>query len=690
MTVPNPIQTVELVVDETANVGLTYRKGDTSKNVLLTVNKSTKVIVTKRSAAPPAPSPPPPSPSPPPPSPSPSSGSYRDAHTRLFQTAGAQQIPSRLPGGGPYDYGNTGPTGQYVDKFCDWVWTNPFGDWLDANQVSQGTTDWASTVASSAGLSAGHAPVANAINITTALQFVQANNRHCAFMLKSGGAPRVLAGRTYPDQTKAPYVAVVYADGTTANLACWCFTTLGTSQVAQTALSTVGLPSNAQNAVIEFDRPNKPVQSATLHFWCTEQNWSGSPQTILVTGVANPPLRKAVVGGGVAASAGFADTNMAANPNAIYVHRYPDGEPQSATIDTGIGYTDANFDPAIWGGAQDLSKFPHSIQGKWTLANLPKQPPNLQGNLTKIDSTFTGHGFVPLAPGVGAIMSVCTGRNVQDGDQELNAGNMFCQARLPLPFDRIGLQRHMRIRYYRRRHMESKVGDPRTPTNRKHIYSSGTPRWTDRSGKTGIGFNHDTYGGGFSGTSGGDKGWQMRLSWYEADNNMGGPNEAGESVGYHLYDYLGNNPPGHRYGSADYYPGERFGQRGGFGGHFEFDRWYCIEHELKLNSVDRPGPDGRLWTPDGELRTWVDGRLVYERTGMVFRALPYVAGESQPSQNHLTPMRELGVRELILNEFYGGQSDADCDIASFYALLVVADGSMGYIGPAAGVILPSE
>jgi hypothetical protein len=59
-------------------------------------------------------------------------------------------------------------------------------------------------------------------------------------------------------------------------------------------------------------------------------------------------------------------------------------------------------------------------------------------------------------------------------------------------------------------------------------------------------------------------------------------------------------------------------------------RWYCIEHELKLNGV-------APFAADGELRCWIDGRLAFQETGMVFRTLPLYAPAYNP--NRLRPAR---------------------------------------------------
>ena len=44
--------------------------------------------------------------------------------------------------------------------------------------------------------------------------------------------------------------------------------------------------------------------------------------------------------------------------------------------------------------------------------------------------------------------------------------------------------------------------------------------------------------------------------------------------------------------------------------------WHCIEAMFKLNSVDVANDK---WNADGQLRGWFDGRLVIERTDVIFR-----------------------------------------------------------------------
>ncbi len=68
--------------------------------------------------------------------------------------------------------------------------------------------------------------------------------------------------------------------------------------------------------------------------------------------------------------------------------------------------------------------------------------------------------------------------------------------------------------------------------------------------------------------------------------------------------------------------------RGGYNGQlydsadrlFADDKWHLIEAMFRLNSVDRAAG---AWQRDGQLRAWFDGKLVVERTDVVFRSVDY-------------------------------------------------------------------
>jgi len=70
------------------------------------------------------------------------------------------------------------------------------------------------------------------------------------------------------------------------------------------------------------------------------------------------------------------------------------------------------------------------------------------------------------------------------------------------------------------------------------------------------------------------------------------------SSGLYMYSYLGKMGAVDRIGYRD----QSF--------HISPDRWYCVETELKGNTIGKN---------DGELRMWVDGGLKAEKTGLILR-----------------------------------------------------------------------
>ena len=79
---------------------------------------------------------------------------------------------------------------------------------------------------------------------------------------------------------------------------------------------------------------------------------------------------------------------------------------------------------------------------------------------------------------------------------------------------------------------------------------------------------------------------------------------------------------------------------------------------------------------DGALRAWVDGRLAFEREGMVMRTLPL----HDPGFNggRIRPCRELGIRSLWFNWFHGGQTQSSLDRSLFVTGLAWGH---DYLGP---------
>jgi len=475
-------------------------------------------------------------------------------------------------------------------------------------------------------------------------------------------AARAIAGQFHSDPTKRPYIAVTYTDATTANLACKVSAMIDSSSTApQSTQAEITLP-----AFLEFERPTKAVASAVLHFSVTQQQWSGAPTDIKLDGILTPPLNTdpATNTGGLAASSTALDATLVSVPGILGVHRYNDGSTLTDYFidqSTKSKASESNYDPAIWGGTQDLTKWPHTVAGKWMRSNSGDPAPTL------VDSSYTGEGFSPLYPGLGALRINMADQTVVPRQEVTTAGRLAADLLLMLPDADFGTTDRIFVRYYRR------IGTPYSPqpSDRVQVLSGGTPRWTDMSGKTGIGPSHATTFGGVSGTSGGGYGWQMRHSWYDADLGMGGPDEGGVTQGFHLYDYRSNNPVGYRYGNESE-QAERWGQRGGLGAVMYAGRWYEIETDLKLNTINI---GAGTYSADGELRCWIDGRLVYQRTGMVFRTAPLYAPAYNASQ--LRPARQLGVKELWLNIFHGGQSENTYPRTDFIAGLAWGTSRIG-------------
>jgi hypothetical protein len=583
-------------------------------------------------------------------------GKYRYQQSRLFQSVPAATIPARLVGGAPYPWEGRGPTNDYVDRGIGWTWTRSGGDWLDADSVRHGAKPWF-TVATNA-VSGSSAVHTYSLDVTAALKFAQVHGRWCAFLLRSRGAARAIAGLHQGDQP-VPKIAVTYQNGSTATLKCLLMGAMASgSDTPRTTAAKYNLP-----LVTEFERPTSVVTAATLTFTVVE-HWSGSV-TDVDGFLLDPPLNAAAAYTGVAASGGPLDASLDQHPSIIGLHRYLDGTAWTDFASTGrdpLVYNlgaERNFDPAIYGtGPTDKTKFPHLDLGKWIGAG---------PNWSKVDSTYTGEGFEALTPGLGAVrVHMPAEPGVGDGVNIGYTGSLAANAFIFLPEPDFGRLKRIFVRYYLRL-------SSYTPTAAKRYQFSqtGIPVWTDMAGKTGIAPSHVTTYGGVSGSSGGGYGWQLRLAWADCDADQGGPDEKGVALGLHTYDFLFNSPV--RFGALDKPRDTQFGQQGGLGGVIYQGKWYCVEMEVDLNTVMVNSPG---WLRDGAVRMWVDGRLAYERTDLVMRSLPLI--NPAYSDTSLRPCRELGHRDLWFNWFHGGKTLNTIDRTLFFTGLVW---SRAYVGP---------
>jgi hypothetical protein len=581
---------------------------------------------------------------------------YRNAHTFLFQGTSWDVQRARVAGGSDRRSG-FGPNADYVDAACGWPWERKGGDWIDRNGVRHGSTAWASVQT----LSGPESLIKSyAIDVTAVVIKIFDDQRWCAFRVAASGAHRNVAGLWHGTDAP-PNLLVNYQDGTSAQLRC-----------AVTAAAITGIPNQIQAEIplpmfVEFERPTKPVRSAEMQITVTRH--PGSIAASIGLFLLDPPVNQDPVRQGVAATVAALDSGIETASGVIGAHRYTDASSLSDFVYDGPRLNTLarrEFDPAIWGGAHDFKKLPHLGLGKFHLNS---------GFADFVTSHHHGDGFEPLAPTLGALRLQMPVLAHADGAVVGYGGTGGANANIFMPEPLLGRLPRLFVRHYFR------LGDPdgngylRDPSRRYQVYHNEgqiAPAWTDWAGKFGIMPDHTTTYGGTSGSAGGGRGWQMRLGWTDCDANYGGPCEGGISPSFHLFDFGVINPPGYNY-SADNGAKVCLGQRGGLGGMFYVNQWYCIETELKLNTVMDEDPG---YAADGELRAWIDGRLVFERTGMVFRAKPLFQAPEDPSR--MGPVRDLGIKSLWLNWYHGGTTQNSVPRTSFISGLVWGT---EYIGP---------
>lgn len=581
-------------------------------------------------------------------------GASRDQQAYLFQSVATAAYPSTL-GGGSFNTDGWGPTAAYVDFYSGWSWRNRGGDWLDAKGVSQGAEPWFSAPVDAVSGSAA-TNVYTGIDVSAVVAHCQREGRWLALLLRARGAPRSMA-TNFHATLGGPAIQVTYADGTQATLGCRLV-------AASTAGSTLPLSTRASLPLpcfVEFERPVAAVRSAALR-WAITEHWSGA--AAFVDGFLCDPPREQVSGDGpqdLASQAGALDAGIDSLAGVIGAQRYLDGRPLSDFAVTGrvpSVTSESSFDPALWGGASDARRFPHTVVGKWV---------NVPDRLSLVDSSYRGEGFQPLRPGLGALRVVMPDGGIQTGKEGGYTGTTAMDARLFMPFEDMGVLSHIFVRQYLR------LGSPyvRKPADRREVLQSGQPKWSDMGGKFGISASHATTYGGVSGSSGGGTGWQMRWAWSECEAGVGGPDETGLMPGWHLYDFQTSNPVGYRYGGEGQ-NANNWGQLGPRGAVLYAGHWYCVETEIKLNTVNATD---NSFLPDGLLRTWIDGKLAYERTGMVFRTLPLHRAAYDGS--FIRPFRELGVKELWWNWYHGGTTQSTVERTLFVSGLVWARARIG-------------
>lgn len=545
-----------------------------------------------------------------------------------------------------FPWGGYGPGYLYVENTNQWAWTNPGGDWINSAGTSQATSLPHFTFTANSATSGSASYTAN---ITAGVQASQVGNRWNAYIVKCVGGSRSLASRHHLTLAP-PSVSVVYADSTTATLAC----TACTRMASGTAYTFTGRPDAAivSAVALEFERPTKAVVSATLSVRVTDHT---STAATISGYLANPPATPGSIIPGMAS--GYpGDAGLGSASGVLVAHRYTDGTTLTDwVVPGGVGvWNKAAWDPEVLGtGAADITKLPTAysgtqMAGKW----VRKQA---SGDISLVSSSYTGDGFVPLSPGSGALrISVPAGTGV---DGTLNGGNGSLGSDLWLLFPKAlcgtdALKRTF-VRWYVR--MSDKA---QLLADTKMYGQSGTTAYATMYGKWGIGVHHWMPDGGNNQFGGGGYGWGNRLGYGVSPKDAP---IAGISSYMHSLDNFADHHDmawdgGNGAGSA-LYPG----------------RWYCIEVECNLNTMTLTGGS----PSDGVMRVWLDGRLVMVNSGWQYRDGPLYTS-TDPTR--LTSFRQMGPIGLALNHYQGGVLMADRDFICFYDGVVC---STSYIGPMA-------
>lgn len=567
--------------------------------------------------------------------PAPEIASPRNASSLLFQPVDTKlrtvTLTSPHPYPGTYTYsidGETsysafGPTWDSVSRFCDWAWTNAGGDWIDSTGAPNGSSHWHQSAAGNSSSPGNN--VWYATPITAVVQHAQTNDLWMALIAIagfSGGGPRDIAGRHHANP---PRIEVVYTDATTATLACKTAALIAPGSSVPNTFGNVSgvLALSSARGLLEFERPTKPVAGATLYYFVT-QHWGGNPG--LVFDLVSPPTANAAAPTGIAAGAGLWDLNIESIPGVLGSQRLVDTASESDFISNiNINLSNYEFSPEFWGGAVDTAKMPHAsyhpVSGRPRWVNA--KATGGYGEVAFVPSSYTGDGFVPLRPGLGALKVVIPGNpavDAADGYLGHPNGSTGSIARLfGIPADQMGLLRRIRARWYVRLH----IPRPLVLDDRRLYFSGGAASsFSALAGKCGFAPTHDCGLGGVSGTSGGGFGWQLRMQYKLALPGTDGPDAGKWCPGVHIKsDYNYRSLDGYNYSSSGYT--ESFGKVGGYGGALSLDEWVLFETDIKQNTVTSSGLG---YIPDGHVKVWINDKLVMDDTDMAFVSLPLNPG----------------------------------------------------------------
>lgn len=616
-----------------------------------------------------------------------------------------------LVGGATNCHRNVGATHTFICETSKWPWKNYKGDWLDSLNNPQGSSPWASSVIP-------QSPTGGMVqfNVTTAMQKIQQENHWVAFLLRtiSGYGSMQFYGVLNDLGKPAPSLFVTYEDGTSEYLECWYTGSTQTSSAYINAHEDKipcggALPASTIHGLLEFKKGTlgQSVVSATL---TVPYASSTGPLTMGVF-IVWPEKPSTAPELGVAAQSAF-DSDVALDPRVLIRQLVTDYTTIDNVLDTvrsgsgGAPYnpggplitgqrTEYQFDSSLWGGPvpadvanklPDRNYDPVNKTQKWVGTTHSEaydgtQPPiTARPTFSVVPSTYSGHGFVPLAPGLGAIHLKMPGRGNKPGQMWRVDAETATDLDLWLPRSHMGRVRRLRYRFYTLLGSGWEAGDHQSVMNFNGSVSGKYPeemgfttpeqlalleaRPSDNAGKFFGGGQHMTNSvwvegykyatrmnagvpddtkvayritSGYGTGSGGQAGYQGRMRWAGGFHKpIGGPAEGGMVLGMHLYDQQGNVtlPPSlATIASWDSNGKSTFGMNGGLGHIYPDGFWRCVELEwfLNPNAPYTLPPAGTNWNesgfnkpPTGYIKCWIDGILAHATPTFGFTRLPKI------------------------------------------------------------------
>lgn len=557
-----------------------------------------------------------------------------------------------------------GPHRDYVEKYSQWPWINSGGDWIDVGGTPQGASP-AATFNANAVTSGSH--TYDNIDFTAALQQCYDTDTWNAWVVRCS-VNRRWASRH--DPVNKPVLTVTYTDLSIVVLKC--VATVGF--VTGSLYTQVGQPDIlmwGNNAVIEWERPTKPILSATLRVH-VKTHVAGS--AVFNFFLANPPMNAGPPISGLSVDYPN-DVGIIDHPDVWFAQNYPDG----SVLSDFIFEADTNHN------VEYMNKWSPHLFGQGDPANTDKLPYKWEGTditgkficgtsreITLVDSAYTGEGFTPPAPGLGALRVQIVGNHTPTGSVSSSPKlGSDLWAFLPEPYS----GQHNTI-YTRWKQMWAPY--PRETVANTKMYrdsSGGTAEHMRPSNKTGMGPQHKTDWGGNDRRGGGNRGWSSRMGiaaimdmapdchyfyWHALDN------------------WYGHGPVGTSGGNL------YTGQQGPHGVWLRRGVWYIIETRVTLNTWSE---DLENLTADGIFECWIGTNennmvLVARITNLPLRQGPLnyfdpldVDNSIDRTYTPLTgtyrpPFREIGHVALWINDYQGGNINCEHDQVIFYAQIV--------------------